>query len=580
MKTTRILTITACWMNMGLAAFSQGIIIPGGIYVIANNGNIVTSANWVNNGSFTHNGGTVVFSGTNQTLGGSSATLFNNLTVSAGSNTTIVSPGQQVIGVVTSNDTLNANGNLTLLSTASQTALISGAGAGEVTGNLTMQRYLASGFGYKYFSSPFRSDTVGDFAREINLGASFPDVYSFNENLSSAGWVNYTTSSGLLTPLAGYAVNFGSSSAAMTVNMTGVVNNHTQSVALYNHNNTYTQGFNLVGNPYPSPIDWNSSTGWTKTNIDNALYFFSAGTTNQYTGTYSSYINGVSSNGVASNIIGAMQGFFVHVSNGSYPVSGLLSINNNARNTNPSVIFFGIQGPSDQVPLVRLSAGFEDQDSVTDAMVCYFKEGATTDFNRKMDALKLMNTYTGVPNLYTVAADTARMSIRALPYPIVDSTVVAINLETAIDGRVTFRARDLVQLPDGLHVYLSDRKTGAIQDLRQEAIYRLFLPAGMYKDRFNLVFTYQQLSGPANGAVDMLEAYDADGTIMVRSLLPSGQRGDLTIVSLSGQLLYRSELTDNNYHPVPLNAAAGIYIVALRAGHEVYAKKVFSGGHP
>jgi hypothetical protein len=161
---------------------AQGLIIPSGGYMIANNGNIVVTANWVNNGSFTHNGGTLIFAGAIQTLGGTSATQFNNLTIAAGSNTSIISPGQMVIGVVLSNDTLNANGNLTLLSTAAQTALVSGSGSGEVIGNLTMQRYLPSGFGYKYFSSPFVGDVVNDFSSEINLATSFPDVYSFNES--------------------------------------------------------------------------------------------------------------------------------------------------------------------------------------------------------------------------------------------------------------------------------------------------------------------------------------------------------------------------------------------------------------
>ena len=55
---------------------------------------------------------------------------------------------------------------------------------------------------------------------------------------------------------------------------------------------------NLVGNPYPSAIDWDASSGWTKTNIDNAIYFFKASGTDQYGGTYSSYVNGVSSDGI------------------------------------------------------------------------------------------------------------------------------------------------------------------------------------------------------------------------------------------------------------------------------------------
>ena len=133
--------------------------------------------------------------------------------------------------------------------------------------------------------------------------------------------------------MQGYSANFGSLSVADTVTLNGIVNNGPLSVTLYNHNNTYTKGYNLVGNPYPSPINWDAGAGWTKTNIDNALYYFQASTTDQYGGTYSTYINGVSSDGKATAVIPSMQGFFIHVTDGSYPVTGTLSMNNSVRIT-------------------------------------------------------------------------------------------------------------------------------------------------------------------------------------------------------------------------------------------------------
>ena len=564
---------------------SQGLIIPSGGYVIANTGNIVLQNNWVNNGSFTHNGGTVIFGGTVQTLGGSSPSTFINLTIAAGSNTTIVSPGQMISGILLSNDTLNANGNLTLLSTATQTALIQGSGTGEVLGNLTMQRYLDTSFGYKYFSSPFQSDTVGNFSSVVNLGASFPDVYGYNENLASAGWVNYTTSSGLLIPLAGYAVNFGSSFAPLTVSLTGVVNNHTLSSTLYNHNQVYTLGFNLAGNPYPSPVDWNSATGWTKTNIDNALYFFNAGNTNQYTGTYSSYINGVSSDGIASNIIAAMQGFFIHVSNGAYPVIGLLSVNNNARNTSSNVIFLGTPGTPAPLPLLRLSAGFVDEGLPSDPVVVYFNEDATGTFDKTLDALKLMNTHTGVPNLYAVATDTNRLSIRALSYSGTGIQVVPLGLMTAQDGWVTIQVRDIQGMPAALHIYLSDTQAGVDQDLTRDPSYRLYLAKGEYENRFFLKFSPNPLTdtsaavgGGANGA---FQAYSADGRVVIKSNLPAGEKGNLTILDMSGRIIYREQISDNNYHVINMTpVAAGVYVVNFATSHEIQAIKIFIAEQP
>ena len=562
-------------------ARAQGLIIPSGGYVIANNGNIVVTANWINNGSFTHNGGTLVFAGSAQTLGGSSATQFNNLTVAAGSTTTIVSAGQMVQGIVLSNDTLNANGNLTLLSTAAQTALVSGSGTGEVTGNLTMQRYLPSGFGYKYFSSPFIGDIVNDFSSEINLATPFPDVYSFNESLSSAGWVNYTNSSGLLTPLAGYAVNFGTSSAPLTVSLRGVVSNHTISMgAIYNHNMPVTLGFNLAGNPYPSPVNWDAVGGWTKTNVDNAIYFFSNGTVNQYTGTYSSYVNGVSSNGIAGNIIAAMQGFFVHVSNGTYPVAGLLAVNNTARNLNLTTVFFGYTVPQAPSPLIRLSAGFFDQGPDGDPAVFYFKPGADGAFDKTLDALKLMNTHTGVPNLYAIATDTTRLSIYALPDNFDTVETVPLGLITAQDGWISFKATDIENMPVGLYVYLFDAKTGIKHDLLNAPPYRLYLAGGDYKNRFFLNFStkepdYGGSSGtPSNGP---LQAYGAGGTLFVNGNLNPGEKGEVRVFDLQGQLLLRGEISGSTYQQFHSNFVPGIYLVSLFAPEGTQTKKVLMG---
>jgi hypothetical protein len=562
-------------------ASAQGLIIPSGGYVIANNGNIVTTANWVNNGSFTHNGGTLIFAGSAQTLGGTSATQFNNLTIEPGSKTTVISSGQMVSGVIQSNDTLNANGNLTLLSTAAQTALIDGSGSGEVTGNLTMQRYLATGFGYYYFSSPFIGDTVNDFSSAINLAASFPDVYSFNESLASAGWVNYTNSSGLLTPLAGYAVNFGVSSAPLTVSLHGVVSNHTISTgALYNHNMPTTLGFNLVGNPYPSPVDWNSASGWTKTNIDNAIYFFVNGTVNQYTGTYSSYVNGVSSDGVASNIIAAMQGFFIHVSNGSFPVAGLLSVNNTARNLNPNTVFLGYTAPTAPSPFIRLNTGFYDEGSVGDAAAFYFNADADGTFDKHLDALKLMNTHPGVPNLFAVSTDTARLSIDALSTFFDTVETIPLGLTTAIDGWISFKATDIENMPPGLYVYLSDAKTGVKQDLQNAPPYRLYLAAGEYKNRFFLNFSTKEPAAggsagiPSNGP---LQAYSAGGTLFVNGNLNPGEKGEVRVFDMRGQLVLRGEISGSTYQPFHSNFAAGIYLVNFSAPEGIQTKKILIG---
>jgi len=559
---------------------AQGLIIPAGGNVIANNGNIILYSNWVNNGTFTHNGGTLIFAGSVQTLGGTSQPVFNNITIAGTSNTTITATGQMLRGILVSNDTLNANGNLTLLSTAAQTALIDGSGTGEVLGTLTMQRYVASGFGYKYFSSPFQAATVSQFSNDINLADSFPVFYKYDESLVSSGWVIDTASANPLIPLHGYAANLGASSLSKTVDIAGVVSNHTVSLSpVYNHNNPYTLGFNLVGNPYPSPIDWDAATGISRTNVDNAVYYFNAGVTDRYTGTYSSYISGVSSDGVANNIIPAMQGFFVHVSNGTFPVTGSLILNNSARINNLSPIFHWGPGDEANQPLLRLNAGFLTARIPSDPVVVYFENKATPAFDKEFDALKLMNTSAEVPSLYAVSPDNARLSINAIPFP--DSiTVIPLGLKTDKQGLITFNAVNIMKMPAGLHIYLYDVQTKIYHDLELDPMYQLSLDAGKYETRFSIVFSRNILPAdtlPAVNTNNLFDAYSSGKKLFVTADIPTGQKGNMVMYNMIGQAIWKQEISGTGKYQFEPACSSGVYILAFYTNKRVFSKKLFIG---
>ncbi len=393
--------------------FSQYSVISEGTIVSASGGTITINNSLVNNGSFINTDNKIVFTGADRTIGGTSPVSFDNLTIETGSTTLVNTAGQTVSGILLCNGSLNAGGKMTLLSTATGTALIDGSGTGNVTGNITMQRYLPSGFGYKYLSSPFQDAVVAELGEEIDLLAAFSAIYRYDENRTSGGWVSYKNPSGLLNPLAGYSANFGASTLPETAEIEGVVSNGNIEVTLYNHNQPYTKGFNLIGNPYPSPIDWDAPSGWTKDNIDNALYYFKADTTDQYAGTYSTYVAGMSSDGLADNIIPSMQGFFIHVSDGAWPVTGTLGVNNSVRITDMTGPY--LKSAQAETPaFIRFTAGFSDDSLSFDPLCIYFDAGATNGFDGQYDALKLFNTDTRVTNFYSFGNDSSRLSINAL----------------------------------------------------------------------------------------------------------------------------------------------------------------------
>lgn len=527
--------------------------------------------NFSNDGTFEADSSLLVFDGITQSLSGNAETSFNNLTINSGSAST-VSSAQSLKGVLTCNGTLDAAGNLTLLSTSGQSALVDGSGTGTITGNLTMQRYLSSAFGYKYFSSPFQAATVSEFADDMDLGSACPGFYRYEENRDTAWWFDYTTGTNIMEPMTGYAVNFGSSADPATIDVEGVVSDGAMSVDLYNNNHSMTQGFNLVGNPYPSPIDWDAVSGWTRTNVDNAIYYFNSGSSNQYVGSYSTYINGVSSDGIANNIVPAMQGFFVHVSDGAFPVAASLGFSNQIRINTPNPVFHK-QGLKSLTSLIRISAVYASTDSPVDPIVVTLDREALPTFNNSQDAIKLMNTDPDVVNFYTIAEDNRKYAIKALPEPKDTLTIIPLGITTLQKGIVGFSLLNAEMQNPWLNLYLRDNKNRAIIDLKNTSSYEVFLEKGVADNRFSLLLSMNEIQTNA-GSRDELVVWYNDGKVFVYLDLAEGERGEILVTDIPGRIIHREIVSGTGYSPVNLSAANGIYVITLRTVNGIFSKKI------
>jgi hypothetical protein len=570
----RSVMITALLILFNQSGSGQGLTISSGTILLASAGNIILQGNVTNNGSCINTVNTIVFSGNTQLINGTTPISFNNIIVDPGSTTTITTPGQSLNGILLCNGTFNTNGNFTLLSSDSQTALIDGSGTGEVNGNVTMQRYLFSGFGYKYLSSPFQAATVFEFSDNMKLADPFPAFYRYNESSTTSGWVTYIDPAGILNPMEGYAVNFGDTESPIIFDVTGVVNNGSLSATLYNHNNTYSQGFSLIGNPYPSPIDWDAPSGWTKINIDNALYYFETSTTDQYGGTYVSYADGVSSNGMATNLIPSMQGFFVHVSDGSWPVTGTLAMDNNVRVTDLTHPL--TKSDIESRSLIRLTAEFSDDTVSVDPLVIYFDEKATDKFDGQLDALKLMNTDFMVPNLYAIGPDGVKLSISALPVFSDTLYKVPLGLKINIDGRIVFKIRDLEGNLADMEIFISDIAAKTQQDLLSGKDYRLDLTTGQYENRFFLNFRNIGTGiTDYTAGNDLFSVYSSHGILKLKiSSLPAAE-GTLIISNLTGQMPLIKKYYEPGYYELNPGLKNGVYIVSFLSGTKRCSKKIF-----
>jgi hypothetical protein len=556
-------------------------IEPGSSLTISGN-TLQISGTITNNGTFDALDGTILMNGSSaQAIDASvfSGNTIKNLTVSNIAGASLLGPLNVTGVVLVQNGTLASDGNLNLVSDAMQTALIDGSGAGDVTGNVTMERYLSPGFGYKYFSSPFQAATVSEFGDDMDLASSFPLFYRFNENHRGTGWVGYATGTNVLNPQEGYAVNFGDATAPKTVDVTGEVNNGNLSLTLFNHDSTYTEGFNLVGNPYPSPVDWDAPAGWTRPNIDNAVHYFKASTTDQYGGTYSSYVGGVSTEpGVATNIIPSMQGFFVHVSDGTYPVTGTLGVNNSARINDLTHPFLKSANRDDRF-LLRATATFADDTASADPAVIYFDDGAQPSFDGGFDALKLMNTDMLVTNFYSVLAGDKKLSVNALPTELFDTTLtVPLGLMIYRDGEVIFKIKDIENRPGEINIYFRDAITGSNINMLTAQDYRVVLNAGDYNNRFSLAFLKSATGIGDHPASDRIfSAYESSGKIKVTVNTISGGEGVITIYDMAGRPLYIKKVYETGYYEFDPGVSQGIYIIGYITGNQRCTLKLILG---
>ena len=494
---------------------------------------------------------------------------FYNLEVDNLSGVTLT--GQATIdnSLKVTNGFLGSYGNLTLLSDVNRTAEIDGAGNGDVLGSVNIQRYIPSGFGYKLISAPFQEATVNELSQEIDLSANFTSLYRYNENLVSSGWLNYTNPTGVLNPMEGYSANLGNSSSPKTIELSGVVNNGVMSTTWYNHNHAYTKGFNLVGNPYPSSIDWNISGGWNRTNIDNAIYYFNASATDQYGGTYSTYINGVSSDGIANNIIGSMQGFFIHVSDGAYPVSATMQINNNARVNNSQAVFHRqVQGSSKELIRLQVSNDFN-----SDPTVIYFDEQAGTKFEENLDALKIKNTDPLSPSLYSLSSDGLQLSINAVPLLTDTFFEVKIGLNIKETGVFKFNALSIQNIPTGWYTYLKDIETGKYQDLSVNPSYQVFLEKGEYENRFRIVFSQNSIADQSE--VNVFSLFVDRNVLNFILNQERSDQGEVMISDMQGKVIVRKHISGMGKHELQLNLSSGIYIVNYKWAKGKESQKIF-----
>lgn len=535
-------------------------------------GEVKIEQDWTNNGDFLHNEGRILFNGNQQEVDG--GTDFNSLTFESSSSTTLSSDTSTIRSDLLVDGDLQTNGNLRLLSSEDRTALIDGDGTGEVNGDVTMERYRSTSFGYTYLSSPFQNTQVEDLAHFVDLGAEFPRFFRYHEPSETSGWEEYTDSSNTLTVGEGYAANLGSDTQEVIMDFSGEVNNDSITYDnLTNNDEDFTNGFNLVGNPYPSPIDWGDSASWERHGIDAATYFFSASDTDQYGGTYKSRVNGIET-GDASDTIAAMQGFFVRVSDDT--TEGSITFTNDTRVNVFDPVFFK-RKDEDYRPIINLGLKASKGPDYVDETAVYFDNKSKKGFDSDFDAIKKMNTADYAPNFYSLSRDERRLSIQAIDEDHDQNRIIPLGYHVNDDGEYVFTLSEMNHMDK--NVYLEDLKKGTTIEVQSGFAHAFYSDEGTFEERFRLIFSEDDQIDYFNERNNegIFDAFSHGRNLFVSYNHPEKLPGDLALYNMTGRKVYEKTLPENRDYKLFVRNAQGVYVAVLHYGDEEETRKIYLG---
>ena len=254
---------------------------------IANSGTVTTVA-----------GSTVAFNGASaQSITGVPVlhnVVINNTSsgVSLGSAVTVKGTLSLTKGVLTTNSNLTINfdngGNIAYASTD----------LGSISGDVSGRRDASAKT--HYMSVPFNGVTSAQVQATTPLFVN-PYWKMYTKTFAAQNWAAVTNTTTAMPMGTGYSLSLP---AAAPLIFTGTYN-HAYTLTGENYSNAAATKYFMLGNPYPSTLDWDNASGWTKTNVANAIYYWDAPNSRA-----ASYVAGVGTNG-ATRYIPAMQSVLI-----------------------------------------------------------------------------------------------------------------------------------------------------------------------------------------------------------------------------------------------------------------------------
>jgi hypothetical protein len=500
-------------------------------------------------------------------------------TLGIGRNTRLMTDLDLLIGsgMLAGNFDLN-NRTVTLKSTATNTAYMIGFTPGSPSisnaSNLTVERYLspnlAIGTGaWVLTGTPNADQTVNAWAvnnpyapatyNQTTLAGS--SISTLDPSYTAAGVNGYKKPTGptQAAPVGiGHRVWFRTAefftNGGATWKTKGPINIGTHTWALLHcagancaaGGTALENGWNLVANPFAATLDWDATTGWTRTDIYNSTYIRS----HKFNNT-ASYVNGVGVNG-GTRYIPAGQGFLI------WADSAIATMSANQSACVQNVASVKREGTLADVLKVNISSNANLQDQIA----LRWDATATTGFDGNLEARKLTSA-TGI-NL-SFLNGTAPMAIMAEALP-TSATTYPLALTAPQAGTYTISFEGMASLSNPQwSIYLLDNQTGISTQVTETASYSFSAVQGDNNGRFALVVNPAGVTSLGNTISNkvLLAPNPATSNVTLQLAHAISQATTFRISNAVGQVVLTATMPANATElSLDLSALAnGVYVV-------------------
>ncbi|MBL7932270.1 MAG: hypothetical protein JNL60_10225 [Bacteroidia bacterium] len=342
------------------------------------------------------------------------------------------------------------------------------------------------------------------------------------------------------------------------------------------------QGYNLVANPYASPIGWSkvlAASGGTASGIADAIYVWNADL-----GVTTSLSNGLPSHGSGgiTNVIPAGQGFYVATTTATNLVfDESVKLSNNT-GTNP-LLKPASPSSTEKVFRLRLQGAYD-----ADETAFRFNAGATSGFDRSWDAKKFFQSpgYAGYPGPYTKYTTISSKdnmnedySINSNP-PLTTSLSIPVLAKVSSSGTYTISAKDFQNFD--MCVGIIDKLDNSYHDLRQSD-YICTINDTTYSVRFDLVLCKDESLGETTSVNqvatainnNVLISQDAQGAY-VKTSFEKDTKAVISGYNIMGQKIMEDVTVNGTVNTtyLPLNSPNQVVFVKVASDSGIVSKKI------